>query len=318
MDRVTELFGRMKGWVSVPTPRQRAIVGNLFQAMVLIASILYLAANLRVLSMDALLENLRLEYIVLSWLGTLAAFWLGALGWWLLLCSLQGQIDLRMALFAHLISNMTKYVPGYVWQFLSKAHLTHKMEIPKRVIGVAILGELVLVTSIGMVTGAIVVSVYPLDIALFLRHFMLIGGLAAAIGIVLLPLLWKYIAVFLELEISLRIRAYWYAVLVIWVGWLCFGISFWFLGASLVPAEFSTWPIFLFSIVASSLLSLLIPLLPGGLGVRESALTFLLSPFLGTGVSALIATLSRVTWFLSEAAAAGLVYIGVRGGHYRK
>jgi hypothetical protein len=299
------------GFLSSP---QRLVVWRLFQVVILVACTIYLIINLKKLHTVEFLEDLRFGYMILSWAGTLVALWLGSLSWWLILRTLGSSSDLGTVSFAHLTSNMAKYMPGYIWQFLGKAHLMRRQGISRRVLGVAMLYELVLIMSVGAVVAAIVAAIYPLGIPLALCRFFLVCGFIAAIIVVANPLIWKKIAIYLDCDATLNVRMYSFAVLAILIGWLCFGTSFWFLAAALTPVEISSWPIFLFSIVGSSLLSLIIPLLPGGLGVRESALTFLLSPMLGAGLAALVATLSRLTWFVSEVSAAGLSYVILRFG----
>jgi hypothetical protein len=99
--------------------------------------------------------------------------------------------------------------------------------------------------------------------------------------------------------------AYWTAVLVILVGWVAFGLSFWLLGAALIPIGGELLPIFIFTLAGSFLISLAILFIPGGIGVRESAMVFLLGATIGQTPAVILAALSRLVWLLCELVAAG-------------
>jgi hypothetical protein len=85
------------------------------------------------------------------------------------------------------------------------------------------------------------------------------------------------------------------------LAWLLLGLALYGLIASLSPIGVGQWPAISSSWAASAILSLLVVFVPMGIGVKESALTFLLSPILPTALAAVIAVLARVLTILGEA-----------------
>ncbi len=90
--------------------------------------------------------------------------------------------------------------------------------------------------------------------------------------------------------------------------WRFFGLSYWLLGASLTPLSYARIPLFVFTLSASLIISLLTIFVPGGIGVRESIMVFILgAQFLPAPVAVIIAALSRVVVILSELLSALLI-----------
>jgi len=287
--------------------QQRRWMRRVAQWVVIAASVTYLAFNLRLLLTSDLSLTWRWPFLLFSWFSTLIALWLGATAWWLVLKGLGQPLGWIDAASIHLISNLAKYLPGYAWQIASKAYLTRQRGISTRLLSTAMLMEMFALLGSGTVLAAIVVKDASLGFPSAFSLFVLIAGTAVFLGLLGLPFLWPYLATHLRLPPMLQGSCYALAILAMVAGWIWFAVSFWALAAALVPLSMTTWPLFLFSTVGSFLISLAVLFVPGGLGVRESTITFLLTPLLGAGIAALVATLSRLILVLSELSAAGLI-----------
>ncbi|MGH7963666.1 MAG: hypothetical protein ACRERD_17875, partial [Candidatus Binatia bacterium] len=78
------------------------------------------------------------------------------------------------------------------------------------------------------------------------------------------------------------------------------------------PLPFIVWPAVVASWVLSSLLGLLILVVPSGLGIAELSLTFLLSFYMPTSLAALAALGARALFTLLELVFAVISWVGQR------
>ena len=88
-------------------------------------------------------------------LCTLIAFGLGGLAWFYTQRAFGFAVTWQQGMVIHLASNATKYLPGYAWQYISKAYLTKEKDTSTRRLSLAILSEVVLLFSSGIVVACI-------------------------------------------------------------------------------------------------------------------------------------------------------------------
>ncbi len=271
------------------------------QIAVLLASILYLGYNLRALSFEEA-TTWRWPYFALAWGLTFIATWMGAVGWWLILQTLRiPSVPSFLSTSAiHLKANLAKYLPGYGWQLAGKAYLAHWHGIESRQLGAAMLLELVTVLGVGVVFAAIISLFISLPIPYSLVIFIQIAGGTAGIVLLFLPFVWSYGARRFHTPVMLDRHFYMLTVGTMGTGWISLGVGLWALVAVLRPIDWTSLPYFLFTIAGGILVSLAVLFAPAGLGVRESVITFLLTPVLGPGEAVLVATLSRVVLITGE------------------
>jgi glycosyltransferase 2 family protein len=217
------------------------------------------------------------------------------------------------------LSNAARYIPGGVWQFFAAAQLSRSAGLP----GVLALTSMmvhVLLSLLAAVTvsAAVLPREIPefgpfatvparlviLAVALAIVHPRVVNGLLALVPKALRRevLVWRGswgdgIGLLLLANLS----------------WLLYGVAYTLFVASLAPVDLRA----LFPFTAVNALSftagyLAVPV-PGGVGVRESAMTLLLAPYLTAGVAAIVSVAARL-W--SVAAELLLVALGLllRGG----
>lgn len=91
------------------------------------------------------------------------------------------------------------------------------------------------------------------------------------------------------------------AISVILTSWLVFGVSYWLLGVAFIAIPISYLSNFIFVLTASFIIGLVIIIIPGSIGVRESIMVYLLTLMsIPSSIAVLIAALSRVFLILSE------------------
>lgn len=281
------------------------------QLTILTFSIIYLIRSYQSVDLSNLRITLDASQIAWSFIITLGAIFLGGLGWWLTLISVNYKISLLDAIRIHLISNLAKYIPGYAWQLLSKGYLTKRTGASTMVTGVSMTLELLQIFITG--TGLIILF-FPVELfhtnPIYIRFegyltYIKIGlFLTACLLPVLLP---KIVRSINPIATKIRINTYPLVLssLSILSGWLLFGIAFWLLGNAVQPISVVDIPIFIFTLAASFLIGLLIIVIPASIGVRESLMVFFLANILPAPIAVIIASLSRLILTICELVSAG-------------
>lgn len=204
------------------------------------------------------------------------------------------------------LSNVARYIPGTVWQFLAAAELARERGLPRVLLVSSLLVHMGFVL---LAAGVVSVATLPLA-ALGLGRV----PLAAALGVLPLLLLLVHPRV-LNTALSLvnrvarrealRWQGSWMdgvALLALAVvSWLLYGGAFWLFLRSVAPFPPATLLPAAGINAASFAAGWLAVLAPSGLGVREGAMTALLTPYVPLGVAAAIAILARLWAVLTEA-----------------
>jgi len=289
------------------------------QTIVIALCLIYLVVNLK--NAREILAGLNPDYTILfAALGlTIVAVLLGASGWWFTLRALGQPAAWLGSVRAHCLSNLAKYIPGYAWQLLGKAYLTNQMGLPNSAVGLGMALELLLLLLTGLLLGLILL---PADLVLQWSNSKPLTSLLLFIRILSLILLGLFPLIISSIlkkrfggQPGMRIvpAMIWAAALVSLVAWLLFGLAFWLLGASMTPVPFAKIPLFIFTLAASLIIGLVIIFVPGGIGVRESIMVFVLSPhYLTAPVAVIVAALSRLVVILSELLSAVFIEITIR------
>lgn len=211
------------------------------------------------------------------------------------------------------ISNLTRYVPGAVWQFLTAAQLSRVEGLP----GVLALTSMLVHVGISLL-AAMVVAAATLPSAEWLgvlasppARVALVAAAVAAVHPRVLNGLLRLVPRALHREVLVW-RGAWndgVRLLALAVGsWLAYGAAYYLFVDSLAPVTIDALP----RLVAVNALAFTAGyaavLAPGGIGVRESAMTLLLRPVLPEGVAAIVSIGARL-W--SIAAELALTAVGI-------
>ena len=88
-------------------------------------------------------------HLVISWFCITAATALGAWEWTLLVRAMGGKLDLVQGMSIHLMSNLAKYVPGFIWSYAGKGILAVRQGIPANIATLSIAAEFAIVYICG-------------------------------------------------------------------------------------------------------------------------------------------------------------------------
>lgn len=185
------------------------------------------------------------------------------------------------------ISQLAKYVPGGIWQFVGRAAYYRAGGLSSREIARSMLHENIWLVVSALCAGAVFLA---------LDH-------ANSIALSVILLVW-----FVSIRLTLG-RWSWGLLVLQVVLWLCLGLSY----ALLLPVDlYEVWWSAGAAFALSWALGYVIIFAPGGIGIREAVLSGLLLAFLPAEQGLLLATLHRFLWLLSEVILALLaVYIHV-------
>jgi uncharacterized membrane protein YbhN (UPF0104 family) len=254
--------------------------------LLLALGLLFVALRLRTIWRDSNLELGGVHWVWLAGAVATAAASVAASGaiWLVILRELGIRARLHwMGIF--LQSQLTKYIPGSVWQYAGRATLARAYGVPLRVAGKSMSLEVV---------AAVVAAVVFIT--------LLLGSWA--LPVVLVALVASALAT--RNETRAGVRAVGRATALYGFVWALMSVSFWmtsraFVGASATDlAKYAgafacAWVVGFFAIYA-----------PGGLGVREAMLVLLLRGRLGAADALVVAAGSRAVFTIIDCTAAAI------------
>ncbi|MDN3355509.1 lysylphosphatidylglycerol synthase transmembrane domain-containing protein [Actinomadura sp. DC4] len=256
-----------------------------------------------------------------SWPYIGAALLFGVLGlgawmqaWRSLLAGMGSPLPLRAAVRIYFVSQLGKYIPGSVWALVAQMELAKEHRVPRERGASAAL--LAMATTIA--TGCAVAAVtLPLTSADATHRYWWLLILAPIFLASLHP---RVVAFALDRALRLARRQPLartaglgtMVVTVAWTaaGWLLFGVHAWLLvRAAGGSGFFLATGAYALAFTAG----FLVVIAPGGVGVREAALTVALGPVLASGAPLVVALASRVVMTVADLAWAGAaVLLGSR------
>ncbi|CAN5720713.1 lysylphosphatidylglycerol synthase domain-containing protein [soil metagenome] len=202
------------------------------------------------------------------------------------------------------LSNAARYIPGGIWQFLAAAQLSRGVGLP----GVLALTSMmvhVLLSLLAAVTISAVVlpmDIIPIGSAASLSARLAI--LLIAVGTVhprVINAALGLVPRILSREVLVWRGSWGEGLLLLALAntsWLFYGAAYTMFVAALAPVGLNAFLPFTAVNALSFTAGYLAVPVPGGLGVRESAMTLLLAPHLPAGVAAIVSVASRL-WFIA-------------------
>lgn len=255
--------------------------------------------------------------VILSVLLHLVTFVVFSRMWCLLIGSFGFNVPLKYGFKISYITNLGRYIPGKIWPVFGMVYLLNKININKEVAfaswGVATIFGMPAAFLVGFIT----VSVYPEMLSGISGGNLGAGPLLAAaltfvasLIIVFAPdksmVLFNWILkkfrrppIQFDLQKRVALRIY----LGYFIGWICYGISFYTFMNAIIPDPQIPFVAGIGSFVLAYIIGYLAFFSPGGLGARELVLITIISPILGP-VAAGVAVTARVWNLISEAIAA--------------
>jgi glycosyltransferase 2 family protein len=237
---------------------------------------------------------------------------LGALSWRILLRAFSTRPPRWSAERHLLISQIGKYIPGNVAQYLGRAAMTINSGVAKRTVGLALITETAVIVCGGFLAVAASLAFSP-DISDTMRQAFPDASRPIWLGAAILLFFFLVVAATLASARLERFRS-WPKVSLAGIGLatLLSTISFLLLGLSLhlIVRALSPAPTPMATSVAvfavAWIAGFATPGAPGGLGVRESVLTLGLAPLVGGAAALSAALLYRGVSVLGDVIALGV------------
>lgn len=213
------------------------------------------------------------------------------------------------------LSNLARYIPGSVFQFVTAAQLSRAAGLAAGVL----LTSLLVHTALSLL-AAVVVSAWTLPAALFPALPPAVVGIVATLAAVLMVnprVLNGLFALAGRLAKRELIRwngswAYGLGLLVAAsFSWAMYGVAYHLFVRALAPVNASALPV-LTGVNALSFVAGFLTPLPGGIGPREAAMTALLHPVLPAGVAGVISVAARL-WNVAGEVIGGVLVMALFG-----
>ena len=244
-------------------------------------------------------------YLVISVIAHVAVLGWGVFVWGRVLRSFEHPpVPFPALLRIWFLSNLARYVPGKVWQFLAVAQLGRNVGLS----GAILLTSLLVHTALSLL-AAMILGVFAIGGDLFLGFpALVIAGAATAIalGLVHPTVLNTAIGIvprLLRREVVSWKGSWWRGVGLLWLSllsWIFYGAAFSLFVASLARIPVAAVPALSGINALSFVIGYLAIITPAGMGVREVAMANLLLPLLPGGVAAVLAVASRMWTVAAE------------------
>lgn len=254
-------------------------------------------------------------WIVVSSAVVLGTYAILVESWRMLIRSSGGALPYWSAVRIWTIANLGRYLPGKVWSIGALGVLAQREGVPGWVAaGAAVIGTLL---NIGAGFGVTALAATGSFDALepYMRVAAVIGGIGYVVALALLPWLMQPAVTFLtrvtRTATPVRLpphRAIWMAAIINSFSWFAYGVAFAMFSRGVTPDVTGSPLLFVAVFTASYLAGYLVLFVPGGIGVRETALGLLLVSFgmATTGDAILLSLLSRL-WLTVLEIVPGLV-----------
>ena len=295
-----------------PSSRRRRIILRIVQAVIVAATVYFLAAYL--VRSWVSIKSFDWEFNV-GWLAASGAVFLlfyfaQAWFWWLLLrgCGAISPFWPAAAVWGKSI--LARYVPGNVFMFVGRAWMSHAKGLAVERVTAAMVYEQTLGVCAALLSMAVLfpfwqykpgltaLSLLAIPVLVALMHPRVFGPLAGrALRLLHRP----------PLEVTLGFGAVLGILCLFTVGWLIAGTGAWLLARAITGLGVDALPLVIVANSLAYVAGMIAFFIPSGIGVREAVLTASLSKELPGGVALTWALLLRVWVTLVELVFVGLV-----------
>lgn len=247
-------------------------------------------------------EILTIDKIFLSFIFILVAKILLAINMKIILKKYNIIVSFKKAFAIYNKTQLAKYIPGSIWQFVGRAGIMKKLGINNRTIRDTLFTEIIWILTSSFFIGSLILLIYYYSIIIvFLsRHFLLIS--LAFLILLLVCILLIYLLRNTIKSIILKIKKLvpsFLSLLILLIIWILLASSFWVLINTFSTNNIS-WLYCLGVYCLAYAIGFIIPFAPAGLGVRESILVLGFSSFLELPTLVLLVSINRIIYFITE------------------
>lgn len=264
--------------------------------------------------------QLNYAYLGLSFLLVGATFVFIVFIWLLILRKLGAQLSFKKGFRIWFLSALGKYLPGKVWQVFGLVYLCRREGVSVEESATSVI--LVHVLSIVPGIGVFFLTAGSLNPGFRGSFYGLLFLIPLGLVIAYPPILERLINFFArklkreEVHFRARYTDVLGFMLLYLLSWLLYGCAFFSFVRAIAYVHYEH--IFAFSGVFTGayLLGLYSIFVPGGLGVREGALVFLLMPFFPLPIATALSLASRIWLTLAELICVGISLSSVQGSAF--
>jgi len=248
--------------------------------------------------------------LILSFLCVVCIFLFLIMMWQLILYKLGANLKFKKAFRIWFLSALGRYIPGKVWQILGMVYLANKegISVEKSVTSALLVQVLSIIP--GMTLGIITLSFLTPSFHKWIYPSLFIIPL----GIILVypPFLEKIINFFAlklkrpKINFNAKFKEILIFISFYFLSWIFYGFAFFLFTRSVTSIPFQKALLFPGIFAGAYLIGLLTIFVPGGLGVREGILAYLLSFILPLPIATAISLASRVWLTLAELFCVGI------------
>lgn len=207
-------------------------------------------------------------------------FTLSGLGWWMLIHFLGTCIPIYQAIRITVLSLLGRYIPGKIWTILGKVYMGNKIGLSKRISIAASAYELFFFNVSGLFIFVLVEFLYPIKLLEYRSLYVILLILVSVI-ITFPNLITASVNIALRLTKKDPVDAHIKPIHALSTffyysgSWLITGLSFYFF----VRAIFQeiSFIILMGALVLANIVGFVFIVTPGGLGIREGTMAYVLS-----------------------------------------
>lgn len=216
------------------------------------------------------------------------------------------------------VSNLGKYVPGKIWQVTAMTMMLQRRGVPLATSS----GAAVVVTLANLMVGfsiVLVLGASTLDVVPGGANTIAVAVALGAVGLLAAPALVPRLSVaagrMLRRDVpavAMPATAIWWSVAGCGVAWVLYGVAFQLFVVGVLGEARGTLSSYVVVYTGSYLIGYVALFVPGGLGVRELALTASLPAFgLATAPEAVLVTVASRLWLTALELLPGLAYLAL-------
>jgi uncharacterized membrane protein YbhN (UPF0104 family) len=249
--------------------------------------------------------HLDTSYLVLSLILLTVAFLLNVIGWHLILLVLGSRLHFLETARIWSLSHLSRYVPGYVWQFATRVVFLNEKGVSKKrgMLSLHLEAASMVLSAVIVTLISILFSTNKLEGANLSIVIFAIAGCAILIHPKVLEVLLNTFFTILKkdkVKVSYSFNKMLLIVLHYVTVWVLFTAAFFFLIKSLYDVNISIIFNLAFSFTASWVMGFLTIFAPGGIGVREGFLIVFLRRTLPAFLTPVVSVITRLWTITGE------------------
>ncbi|MEW8627128.1 MAG: hypothetical protein AB2551_15345 [Candidatus Thiodiazotropha sp.] len=248
-----------------------------------------------------IVSKLPLSVMSVAFLAILVAKVLLVLVMHLALCRYQIDLGYLRCFTIYNITQLGKYIPGSIWQYVGRITLYKEADISN-----AKIRDTLLLETFWVVFSALFIGICLILLTQHSLIMQMLGQLpeylTQPLSLVMVAALLLLLVVWFRKTVQHYAKQFMFsakASLVVTALWLCLGFSFWITLLPYTSQDISI--IYIIGLYALSYaLGFAVPFAPAGIGIREAILVMGLIPYLDSNTSIVLATINRLLYIVSE------------------